>query len=132
MKRGLAGLLVGGSLDPDLVVCHHLLHDLTKGSGLAIFACRREVDRRQIERFCRLRSMDCETRASSSAPSRCNRFDSSTRRGRKGRKGLLRVGVFESKRRKLSDWGRERLRRERVWCTFELVQPLRRVKVNEY
>lgn len=124
MKRGLAGLLVGGSLDPDLVICHNLLHDLAKGRRPAIFTGRRKVDRRQSERFCRLRGLRCETRACGRTPSRCNRFGSRTRRRRKGWKRILRVGVEGSEVLKLRDWGRERLGRERVRCTVELVQSL--------
>jgi hypothetical protein len=132
MKRGLASLLIGGSLDPDLVVCHNLLHDLTKGRRLAIFTCRGKVDRRQGERFCGLSSMRCETRAGGSAPSRCNRFGSSTWRRRKRWKRILRVGVEGREVLGFRDRGRESLRRERVRCTIELMQSLRYAKLNEY
>ena len=74
MKSSLASLLVGGSFDLDLVVCHNLLHDLTEGSGFAIFACRRKVDRRVSERVCRLRDVGCETRARGRSPSRSDGF----------------------------------------------------------
>src|SRR6266404_611218 len=124
MKCGLAGLLIGGSLDPDLVVCHNVLHNLAEGSRPAIFTCRRKVDRRQSERFSRLRSMRRKTRASNSAPGRYNRFGSSTWRMCKGRKCLLRVGIEGSKMLELRDWGRDGPRREGVWSTFELVQSL--------
>jgi hypothetical protein len=132
MKRGLAGLLVGGSFDPDLVICHNLLHDLTKSRRLAISTCRGKVDRRQSERFCHLSSLDCKTGAGGSAPSRCDWFGSSTRRRRKGWKRILRLGVEGSEVLMLRDWGRVRVRRERVWCTVELVQSLRCAKLNEY
>src|ERR1700761_3494597 len=115
MKRGLASLLIGRSLDLDLVVCHNLLHDFTKGRRLAIFTCRRKVDRRQSKRFCGLSSMRCETRAGGGAPSRCNRFGSSTWRRRKRRKRILRFGVEGSEVLRFRDRGRESLRRERVW-----------------
>ena len=121
MKSGLASLLVGGGLDPDFVIRHDLLHDLTKGSRLAIFACGRKVDRRQSERLGRLGGVRCETRAGSRSPSRGNRSGNGTWRGNEGWKCLWRVSIGGSKALTVRGWGRGGLRRERVWGTFELV-----------
>ncbi len=80
MERSLAILLVGGGLDPELVICHNLLHDLTESSGLAISACRRKIDRRQGKRLGRLRDVRCETRTSGCSPSGGDGFGSGNRR----------------------------------------------------
>jgi hypothetical protein len=126
MKCSLASLLVGGSFDSDLVACHNLLHDFTEGSGFAISACRRKVDRRQGKRLCRLRGVRCDARASGGTPSQGDRLGNGNRRGSKGWKCLLRVGIEGGN----DPWPRDRdrncLRRERVWGTFEMVQSLRR------
>ena len=126
MERSLASLLVGGSFDPDFVVCHNLLHNLTESGGLAIFACGRKVDRGQGERLCRLRDVRCEARSSRRSPSGGDGFGNGNWQRGKRWECLLRVGINGGRVLRLKDCGRDDLRRERIWGTFQFVQSLRR------
>lgn len=126
MKSRLAGLLIGGSLDPNLEICHNLLHDLTESSGLSILPCSRKVNRRQGERLCRLRDLCCETRPGGRSPSRGDRLGNVYWRRRKRGECLciLRVRINGGKVLWPRDCGRICVRRERVWSTFKMVPSL--------
>jgi hypothetical protein len=113
------------------VICHNLLHDLTEGGGLAIFACGRKVDRGQGERLCGLRDVCCETRSSRCSPSGGDGLGNGNWRRGQGWECLLRVGINGGKVLRLRDCGRDDLRRERIWGTFQVVQSLERGSQRE-
>lgn len=92
-EGGLTGLLVGGSIELDLVLGHDLPHDLTESRWLVVPAGSRKVDdggRERVREQRMLRSGCLDARRSRSPSRRSCRFTCSRR---KGRKSLRRVGV---------------------------------------